>query len=46
MIVNSHLMKFMVKGFNRKKKRKIPVEIFSSETDAVKWLNKIKEQKD
>jgi hypothetical protein len=46
MIVNSHLMKFMVKGFNRKKKRKIPVEIFSSETDAVNWLNEMKERKD
>lgn len=46
MIVNSHLMKFMVKGFNRKEKRKIPVEIFSSETDAVNWLKKMKERKD
>lgn len=46
MIVNSHLMKFMVKGFNRMKSRKIPVEIFSSEIDAVKWLNKMKESKD
>ncbi len=45
MIVNSHLMKFMVKVFNRKKKRKIPVEIFSSETYAVNWLNKMKERK-
>ncbi|MBC7846589.1 MAG: hypothetical protein H7Y10_08865 [Flavobacterium sp.] len=45
MIVNSHLMKFMVKGFNRMKNRKIPVEIFSSETDAVNWLNEIKERK-
>lgn len=46
MIVNSHLMKFVVKVFNRTKKRKIPVEIFSSETDAVNWLNKMKERKD
>lgn len=46
MIVNSHLMKFLVKGFNRKKNRKIPVEIFSSKTDAVKWLNEMKERKD
>lgn len=46
MIVNSHLMKFMVKGFNRKKKRKIPLEIFSSETDAINWLNEMKERKD
>lgn len=45
MIVNSHLMKFMVKSFNRMKARKIPVEIFSSVTDAVNWLNKMKEQK-
>lgn len=46
MIVNSHLMKFLVKGFNRKKKRKIPVEIFSSKKEAVKWLNEMKERKD
>jgi hypothetical protein len=46
MIVNSHLMKFMVKVFNRMKKRKIPVEVFSSEKDAVKWLNEMKERKD
>ena len=46
MIVNSHLKKFMVKGFNRMKKRKIPIEIFSSETDAVNWLNKMKESND
>lgn len=46
MIVNSHLMKFLVNVFNRMKKRKIPVKIFSSETAAVKWLNEMKEQKD
>ena len=46
MIVNSHLKKFLVNVFNRMKKRKIPVKIFSSETAAVKWLNEMKEQKD
>lgn len=46
MIVNSHLMKFMVKGFNRMKKRKIPVEIFASEIEAINWLNEMKERND
>lgn len=44
MIVNSHLKKFLVTIFNRMKKRKFPVEIFSSKTDAVNWLNKLKEK--
>lgn len=45
MIVNSHLMKFLVTIFNKMKKRKFPVEIFSSKTDAVNWLNEMKKQK-
>lgn len=45
MVVNSHLKKFLVSIFNRMKKRKFPVEIFSSKTDAVNWLNKLKEGK-
>jgi hypothetical protein len=44
MIVNSHLKKFMINIFNRTKKRKIPVEIFSSEIKAVKWLREMEKQ--
>lgn len=44
MIVNSRLVKFMVKGFIRMKNRKIPVEIFSSEADAVNWFNRKEER--
>ncbi|MGA9637056.1 hypothetical protein [Flavobacterium sp.] len=44
MVVNSHLIKFMAKVFISSRKTKIPVKIFTSEKEALLWLNDIKKQ--
>lgn len=41
-IINSHITKFILNTFMRLKRADVPLQAFTSKSDAIKWLNSLK----